>query len=95
MRFTSIIVIGAALGTSTPMFAQSVSGKPNDNEPPANAISNALPSANKSSPQSQPQGDTGPINTTSGGAGASSPQGDTPAGMQPTPQNPYKPDAGK
>ena len=33
--------------------------------------------------QAQPQGPTGPINTTSGGASASSPQGETPAGMQP------------
>ena len=33
--------------------------------------------------QAQPQGPTGPMNTTSGGASASSPQGETPAGMQP------------
>ena len=33
--------------------------------------------------QAQPQGPTGPTNTTSGGASASSPQGETPAGMQP------------
>lgn len=37
--------------------------------------------------QAQPQGPTGPINTTSGGAPASSPQGETPAGMQPTPES--------
>ena len=36
--------------------------------------------------QAQPQGPTGPINTTSGGAPASSPQGETPAGMQPVPE---------
>jgi hypothetical protein len=34
----------------------------------------------------QPQGKTGPIITKSGGAPASSPQGDTPAGMQPDPK---------
>ena len=34
----------------------------------------------------QPQGETGPINTKSGGAPASSPQGDTPAGMQSAPE---------
>jgi hypothetical protein len=36
--------------------------------------------------QSSPQGPTGPINTRSGGAPASSPQGDTPSGMQSAPQ---------
>jgi hypothetical protein len=40
------------------------------------------------SDQAQPQGPTGPINTTSGGASASSPQGETPSGMQPAPQSP-------
>lgn len=34
----------------------------------------------------QPQGNTGPIVTKSGGAPASGPQGDTPAGMQPAPK---------
>ena len=38
---------------------------------------------NRSGSTVQPQGRTGPINTKSGGAPASSPQGDTPAGMQP------------
>jgi hypothetical protein len=41
--------------------------------------------------QAQPQGPTGPINTTTGGAAASSPQGETPAGMQPIPQEPSEP----
>jgi hypothetical protein len=36
--------------------------------------------------QVQPQGQTGPTNTTTGGAPPSSPQGDTPAGMQSHPQ---------
>ena len=34
----------------------------------------------------QPQGPTGPLNTTSGGAPAESPQGETPPGMQSAPQ---------
>jgi hypothetical protein len=34
----------------------------------------------------QPQGKTGPINTKRGGAPASSPQGETPAGMQAVPK---------
>jgi hypothetical protein len=36
--------------------------------------------------QPSPQGPTGPISTTSGGAPAASPQGETPAGMQTVPQ---------
>ncbi|MGC1744356.1 MAG: hypothetical protein WA754_17610, partial [Pseudolabrys sp.] len=34
----------------------------------------------------QPQGKTGPLNTKSGGAPASSPQGETPPGMQSAPK---------
>lgn len=35
--------------------------------------------------QPSPQGDTGPVNTGSGGAPAASPQGDTPPAMQAAP----------
>jgi hypothetical protein len=38
----------------------------------------------------QPQGHTGPINTTSGGAPAESPQGQTPPGMQAAPDGSSK-----
>jgi len=38
----------------------------------------------------QPQGPTGPINTTSGGAPAASPQGQTPPGMQSAPEGSSK-----
>jgi hypothetical protein len=41
---------------------------------------------NQSQTQPQPQGPTGPINTSSGGAPASSPQGETPPGMQALPE---------
>ena len=40
--------------------------------------------------QQQPQGDTGPINTTKGGAPAESPQGQTPPGMQSAPEGSSK-----
>ena len=40
--------------------------------------------------QTQPQGNTGPLNTTSGGTPAASPQGDTPPGMQSTPEGSSK-----
>jgi hypothetical protein len=43
----------------------------------------------KQGPQ-QPQGHTGPINTTSGGAPAESPQGQTPPGMQAAPEGSSK-----
>jgi hypothetical protein len=36
--------------------------------------------------QSQPQGSPGPLTTGSGGTTAASPQGGTPAGMQPDPE---------
>jgi hypothetical protein len=38
----------------------------------------------------QPQGPTGPLNTTSGGAPAESPQGQTPPGMQAAPEGSSK-----
>jgi hypothetical protein len=37
--------------------------------------------------QLQPQGWTGPITTGTGGTSATSPQGDSPPGMQPVPDN--------
>jgi hypothetical protein len=40
--------------------------------------------------QKQPQGWTGPIDTGSGGAPASSPQGQSPPGMQPAPEGSSK-----
>ena len=40
--------------------------------------------------QMQPQGWTGPINTTTGGAPAESPQGQTPPGMQAAPEGSSK-----
>ena len=56
--------------------------------PPAEATSVQVPERGPDNPQRQPspQGPTGPTNTTTGGAPASSPQGETPAGMQAAPQ---------
>ena len=39
----------------------------------------------------QPQGNTGPLDTKSGGAPASSPQGETPPGMQSAPKGSAEP----
>src|SRR5688500_13999595 len=58
------------------------------NNPAANSGVGKPTTAAPPQPQPQPQGPTGPTNTTSGGAPATSPQGDTPAGMQPKPQDP-------
>jgi hypothetical protein len=66
---TAIFILCA----STTVFAQS---KPIDEKPTDNPSGNVT----------QPQGKTGPINTKSeGGAPASSPQGETPPGMQSAP----------
>jgi hypothetical protein len=56
------------------------------NVPAYSQTRSATDPGTKSGNQVQPQGETGPINTTSGGAPASSPQGDTPGGMQAAPQ---------
>ena len=50
------------------------------------ALAQTTPPVQAPAGQTQPQGPTGPINTTSGGAPASSPQGETPPGMQSNPQ---------
>ena len=51
------------------------------------AIAQTTPPAPGTGETMQPQGPTGPINTqSSGGAPASSPQGETPPGMQSAPQ---------
>jgi hypothetical protein len=44
---------------------------------------NAIPERPSAQSQPSPQGETGPLDTKSGGAPAASPQGDAPPGMQP------------
>jgi hypothetical protein len=68
------------LGFATALLL-SVSGMAaySQSPPPASATKNG-------GNQAQPQGETGPINTKSGGAPAASPQGETPPGMQSAPQ---------
>jgi hypothetical protein len=46
--------------------------------------------AHQNNEQAQPQGPTGPLNTTTGGAPAESPQGQTPPGMQSAPEGSRK-----
>jgi hypothetical protein len=78
--FTTALIGGAAL-------AQNVVPHPDSTNNPA-ANSAASNSDRKAPTQPQPQGHPGTTNTTSGGAPASSPQGDTPSGMQPIPNDP-------
>jgi hypothetical protein len=75
-----------------------------DNESPAarsdTSQANPPPSSDQSSPtdlsahqqhiEQQPQGSTGPLDTTSGGAPAESPQGQSPPGMQAAPEDSSK-----
>jgi hypothetical protein len=51
-----------------------------------NSLTTSRPGPANAQNQPSPQGLTGPLNTTSGGAPAASPQGETPPGMQSAPQ---------
>jgi hypothetical protein len=83
MRVISIFVISMALigGAALAQTASPAS------DPANNPAANSAASNPTAAPQSQPQGHPGPTNTTSGGAPASSPQGDAPPGMQPHPND--------
>jgi hypothetical protein len=83
----SILVGGAALAQSA-----APNTDPADN-PDANAAASEPTKSDTDQPQ--PQGRTGPIDTESGGAHPSSPQGDSPPGMQPRPDNPKEEDSKK
>jgi hypothetical protein len=86
MRRTLIIVLSTALSTGV-AFAQNT---PPNSDPANNPAANSAASKGTKAPsQPQPQGQTGPITTKSGGeAPTESPQGDSPPGMQPNPQDP-------
>jgi hypothetical protein len=72
VKFVALIAT-SVLCASTAVFAQSRSVDQKTN-------------GNSSGSVMQPQGKTGPIITKRGGAPASSPQGETPAGMQAAPE---------
>ena len=86
MRHRFSFMVSAMLLGST-AFAQNapLTADPSNNPAANSAVTKpAVPSP----AQPQPQGPTGPTATTSGGTPPSSPQGDTPAGMQSHPQDP-------
>jgi hypothetical protein len=86
MHEALMIVLGTAL-VGAAALAQNAGPRP---DPTHNSAANSAASKPNAggATQPQPQGRTGPTNTTSGGAPASSPQGDTPSGMQPRPHDP-------
>jgi hypothetical protein len=78
------LIMAFAGGTA---FAQNSPAGSNPNSSAASPDPAPVPVRPGNPPeQTQPQGRTGPTTTTTGGAPASSPQGDTPPGMQPHPQ---------
>jgi hypothetical protein len=84
MRGTLLLVLATFVG-GTVLAQDKPSASSPTNDPPANAAT-ANPAVKKPA-QPQPQGDPGPTTTTSGGSPASSPQGDSPPGMQPHPND--------
>jgi hypothetical protein len=71
----TVFVGGLANAQNAPQTIEDLTNNP--------AANSAATSSNQRAPaQRQPQGPTGPTETISGGAPASSPQGDAPPGMQ-------------
>jgi hypothetical protein len=85
MRGSIIIVLSSALSMGVAFAQNAPANSGPTNNPAANS---AVSKGTKDSSQSQPQGQTGPTTTKSGGAPAASPQGDSPPGMQPDPHDP-------
>lgn len=87
MRSVLLFVLGMTFVVDVALAQNTPSPGPSNN-PAANS---AVTDPTKPAPaQPQPQGPTGPTTTTSGGAPASSPQGDTSSRMQPIPDDPKK-----
>jgi len=80
MRGTLILMLTAVIGGAALAQNASPTSDPTDN-PAANAAAGNPGTTAPAQPQSR--GHTGPTATTSGGAPAASPQGDSPPGMQP------------
>ena len=86
MRVVSTALLIMAFGGGT-AFAQNPPAGSTPNGSAASPDPAPVPVTPANPPnQAQPQGQTGPTTTTTGGAPASSPQGDAPPGMQPHPQ---------
>ena len=80
------------VATTTLVCAQTQSGgAPVDNKQPGDSQHSTGRTVSPTTEGvNQPQGPTGPLNTTTGGAPAESPQGQTPPGMQAAPEGSSK-----
>ena len=81
--FAAILLLGFVFWAMSGNRTNTASNQPTASSP---ATTGSAPAPAGAQNESQPQGPTGPLNTTSGGAPASSPQGETPPGMQSNPQ---------
>ena len=81
-----LIAISLTLGGSM-VLAQTA---PDQKSPSSSPHSTGRSVSPETKGQQQPQGPTGPLNTTTGGAPADSPQGQTPPGMQAAPDGSSK-----
>ena len=77
----AVTIAGAAAQTGSPQLDRSSGG---DQSGATNL------GAHQQHVEEQPQGSTGPLDTTSGGAPAESPQGQSPPGMQAAPEGSSK-----
>jgi hypothetical protein len=95
MKFLSVAVCLTCVTVFVPATVKAQNTTPTDK--PESSTGHTVTPETKG--QKQPQGWTGPINTGKGGAPASSPQGQTPPGMQAAPEGSSKtatePDKGK
>jgi hypothetical protein len=90
MRYKAVLIAGgvALAAIATAAMAQGTrqpdagENSPGRQVGPSQGGQGQTPGEARSDEQAQPQGAAGPIDTKSGGAPASSPQGETPAGMQ-------------
>jgi hypothetical protein len=85
MRGTLTLVLSTALLGGAVLAQNTPPNSDPSNNPAANSAASKPTTAAPAQPQ--PQGHTGPTTTTSGGESASSPQGDTPSGMQSSPHD--------
>jgi hypothetical protein len=83
VQFAALII---CLTLALPGLAQAQTDQPKGNS--LNSPTGTTPPETKG--QLQPQGWTGPIDTSSGGAPPESPQGQSPPGMQPAPDGSTK-----
>jgi hypothetical protein len=80
------IAAGTFLATMPPSLSETENPTGKEKAPVSQTDKDKASQETEGSSQPQPQGPTGPIDTSSGGAPPSSPQGDTPPGMQPDQQ---------